>query len=79
MPTTELSEANPEGENILNLLVVSGLTASKGEGRRLVEQGGLSINGGKVTDPNLSISFDQLKEGIKVKKGKKVFHKIILK
>ena len=79
MPTTELSEINHEGENILNLLVLAGLTASKGEGRRLVEQGGLSVNGEKVSDPNLLISVEQLKEGIKVKKGKKVFHKIILK
>ena len=79
MPTTELNEVNPDGENILNLLVLAGLTASKGEGRRLVEQGGLSVNGEKVTDPNLLISAAQLKEGIKVKKGKKVFHKIILK
>ena len=79
MPTTELSDVNPDGENILNLLVLAGLTASKGEGRRLVEQGGLSVNGEKVTNPNLLISAAQLKEGIKVKKGKKVFHKIILK
>ena len=79
MPTTELEGVNPEGEGILNLLVLAGLTASKGEGRRLVEQGGLSVNGEKVTDPNLLISVEQLKEGIKVKKGKKVFHKIILK
>ncbi len=79
MPTTELNEVNPDGENILNLLLVAGLTASKGEGRRLVEQGGLSVNGEKVTDPNMVIPVDMLKEGIKVKKGKKVFHKIILK
>ena len=79
MPTTELESVNPEGEGILNLLVNAGLTASKGEGRRLVEQGGLSVNGEKVTDPNLIIGVDQLKEGIKVKKGKKVFHRIILK
>ena len=79
MPTTELNEANPDGEGILNLLLVAGLIPSKGEGRRLIEQGGLSVNGEKVTDPNMLISLDLLKEGIKVKKGKKVFHKIILK
>ena len=79
MPTTELSEVNEGGEGILNLLVVSGLTASRGEARRLVEQGGLSINGEKVSDVNLIITVEQLKEGIKIKKGKKVFHKIILK
>ena len=79
MPTTELDSVSEDGEGILNLLVAAGLVASKGEGRRLVEQGGLSVDGEKVTDPNLVISVAQLKEGIKVKKGKKVFHKIILK
>ena len=79
MPTTELESVNEGGEAILNLLVIAGLVASKGEGRRLVEQGGLSVNGEKVTDPSLIISIEQLKEGIKVKKGKKVFHKIVLK
>ena len=79
MPTTELDSVPAEGELLLNLLIQAGLTASKGEGRRLVEQGGLSVDGEKVTDPNLMISKAQLEEGIKVKKGKKVFHKIILK
>lgn len=79
MPTTELEEVGPDGEGILNLLVSASLVTSKGEGRRLVEQGGLSVNGEKVLDPNLIISREQLKEGIKVKKGKKVFHKIVLK
>ena len=79
MPTTELEQVNPEGEGILNLLLTAGLIPSKGEGRRLIEQGGLSVNGEKVNDPNLLISVDLLKEGIKIKKGKKVFHKIILK
>ena len=79
MPTTELESVSTEGELLLNLLIQAGLTASKGEGRRLVEQGGLSVNGEKVSDPNLMISKAQLEEGIKVKKGKKVFHKIILK
>ena len=79
MPTTELDSVPENGEGILNLLVLAGLVASKGEGRRLVEQGGLSVNGEKVTDPNLVVSVSSLKEGIKVKKGKKVFHKIVLK
>ena len=79
MPTTELDSVSEEGELLLNLLVQAGLTTSKGEGRRLVEQGGLSVNGEKVSDPNLLISKADLLEGIKVKKGKKVFHKIILK
>jgi len=79
MPTTELDSLEGEGELLLNLLMKAGLTASKGEGRRLVEQGRISLNGEKITDPNLVISREKLKEGIKIKKGKKIFHKIILK
>ena len=79
MPTTEFDSFPAEGDQLLNVLVKCGLTTSRGEGRRLIEQGGLSINGEKVTDPNIVITPDQLKEGIKIKKGKKVFHKAILK
>ena len=79
MPTTEFNSFPEEGDQLLNVLVKCGLTTSRGEGRRLIEQGGLSINGEKVTDPNLVVSLEMLKEGIKIKKGKKVFHKAILK
>ena len=79
MPTTEFDEFPAEGDQLLNVLVKCGLTASRGEGRRLIEQGGLTVNGEKVTDPNVVISLAQLKEGLKIKKGKKVFHKAILK
>ena len=79
MPTTELDSVEKEGELLLNLLIKANLTASKGEGRRLVEQGGISVDNEKVTDPNLVISLEKLKNGIKIKKGKKIFHKIILK
>ena len=79
MPTTEFDEFPAEGDQLLNILVKCGLTTSRGEGRRLIEQGGLTVNGEKVTDPNVVISLAQLKEGLKIKKGKKVFHKAILK
>ena len=80
MPTTELSEAElGEGIGILDLLVLTKLAASKGEGRRLIEQGGLSINGEKVTDFNLKIRKEDLADPIKIKKGKKAFHKVVLK
>ena len=79
MPTTELDAIEGNEEQLLNLLMKAGLTTSRGEGRRLIEQGGLSLNGEKVTDPNMSINVDALKEGIKIKKGKKIFHRIILK
>lgn len=78
MPTTKLDSIEGDNELLLNLLVKAGLTASKGEGRRLVEQGGITVDGNKVSDPNLTISKEQLSQGIKIKKGKKVFHKIIL-
>ena len=80
MPTTELSEAElGEGIGILDLLVLTKLAASKGEGRRLIEQGGLSINGEKVSDVNLKIRKEDLSDPIKIKKGKKAFHKVVLK
>lgn len=79
MPTTELESIEGEEEQLLNLLIKAGLTASRGEGRRLVEQGGISVDGEKISDPNCAISKEKLKEGIKIKKGKKIFHKIILK
>ena len=80
MPTTELSESElGEGLGILDLLVLTKLAASKGEGRRLIEQGGLSINGEKVSDVNLKIRKEDLSDPIKIKKGKKAFHKVVLK
>ena len=80
MPTTELSETElGDGIGILDLLVLTKLAASKGEGRRLIEQGGLSINGEKVSDVNLKIRKEDLSDPIKIKKGKKAFHKVVLK
>lgn len=79
MPTTEFDSFPEEGDQLLNVLMKCGLTPSRGEGRRLIEQGGLSLNGEKVSDPNIVITKEMLKEGIKIKKGKKVFHKAILK
>ena len=80
MPTTVLSAGDlTDGQvGILDLLVKAGLAASKGEGRRLVQQGGVSVNEAKVGDIAASFTEDQLKEGLVVKKGKKVFHKISL-
>lgn len=79
MPATEL-DINLQGEVIsaTELLVACGLAASKGEGRRLIEQGGLSINDVKVTDFNATFALSEL-DGVIIKKGKKVFHKVIVK
>ena len=79
MPTTELDNVPEEGIQLLDAMVIAKLITSKGEGRRLVEQGGVSVNGEKVTDVYYVLSKEALKEGVKVKKGKKVFHKLTLK
>ena len=80
MPTTELSkEEMGEEIGLLDLLVLTKLAASKGEARRLIDQGGISINGEKVSDVNLRLKQADLAEPIKIKKGKKAFHKVILK
>ena len=77
MPTTEIELENDIG--LLDLLVLTKLAASKGEARRLIDQGGISLNGNKISDVNLRITKDDLKEPIKIKKGKKAFHKVVLK
>ena len=79
MPTTELESISDEGIALLDAMVIAKLIASKGEGRRLIEQGGVSVNGEKVSDVYMTLSKDALKDGVKIKKGKKIFHKIILK
>ena len=80
MPTTCLccEQVPEEGVNIIDLLVCCGLVKSKGEGRRLIEQGGVSLNGEKVTSFGALVSREQLCAGVKIKKGKKVFHKAVL-
>ena len=64
---------------ILTLMVKAGLAASNGEARRLVVQGGVLVDGEKVAAPTVSFTAEQLSKGIVIKKGKKVFHKAILK
>ena len=78
MPTTELEDVG-EGIQLLDAMIVAKLITSKGEGRRLIEQGGVSVNGEKVSDVYLLLTKEQLKKGVKIKKGKKIFHKLILK
>ncbi len=79
MPTTTLADEDfVDGKiDILEALVKTGITKSRGEGRRLVQQGGVSVDDNKVTDIGLSFTQDDLKaNAVIVKKGKKVFHKI---
>ena len=80
MPTTCLCcQQVPEGGvDILSLLVCCELAKSRGEARRLIEQGGIAVNGEKVTDTYFTLSREQLCAGVKIKKGKKIFHKALL-
>ena len=81
MPTTELtvSQIPAEGMSIIDLLMAAELTSSKGEARRLIQQGGIAVNDVKVTDFAAVVMADELMKGIVIKKGKKVYHKIIAK
>lgn len=82
MPTAELAleELSHGGIDILTLLTKSGLVPSKSEARRAVEQGGVAVNGEKVSDLRIVLEKEAfLGEGMVLKKGKKNFRKIVLK
>ncbi len=80
MPTTTLTDDDfTDGKiGLLDLLVIAGLAPSKGEGRRLVQQGGVSVDDEKISDVSLQIEKEKIANGIIIKKGKKVFHKVTL-
>ena len=80
MPTTEIAaDKLTDGKiGILNLMVVCKLAGSNGEARRLVQQGGVFINDEKVPDHTFAVTEEMLKDGVKIRKGKKVFHKAIM-
>lgn len=80
MPCTALDASLlQEGAiGVLDLLVAAKLASSKGEGRRLIQQGGIAIDGEKVTDPTQMVAQEALRAGIVLKKGKKVYHKVTL-
>ena len=81
VPTTELSDADFEDGsiNVLSLLVRTGLCASRGEARRLVQQGGVVVNDEKVTSIDAMFQQEQFtSEGLMIRKGKKVFHKALV-
>ncbi len=81
MPTTELTtDSFGDGEiGIMNLLVACGLAPSKGEARRLVQQGGVSVGDEKITDIDRKFGCELfLGDGLVIKKGKKVFHRAVM-
>lgn len=81
MPTTEIgADTLTNGEvGIMDLMVLCKLTASKSEARRLVQQGGVFVNDAKVDTIDYKVTEDMLKEGVKIRKGKKTFHKAVYK
>lgn len=78
MPTTQIAKSDlPKG--LLILMTETGLTKSNGEARRIIKQGGVSINDEKVADPSTEVTEDLFEDGrIIIKKGKKNFHKVEL-
>jgi tyrosyl-tRNA synthetase len=80
MPSTEITEKTfEENAKVIDLLMICGLTSSRGEGRRLIAGGGVSIDGEKVKDPFKELKIEDFTNGeITIKKGKKVFHKVKL-
>ncbi|HJA36245.1 MAG TPA: tyrosine--tRNA ligase [Firmicutes bacterium] len=80
VPTTQLTEGDlTEGSiGLLDLMVKCGLAPSKGEARRLVQQGGVLVNNEKVTDATVRYTAQQLSEELMIKKGKKTFHRVTL-
>ena len=79
MPTTELTDVPDDGMGIIDLMIACGLAASRGEARRLIQQGGVQVDGEKVSDIDFKVAKEALQAGAKLRKGKKVFHKAILK
>ena len=80
VPTTTLTDANftDGGIVITDLLIVCGLCPSKGEAKRLIQQGGVAVNDQKITDPFAVVGADAFAEGFAmIKKGKKTYHKAV--
>lgn len=79
MPTTTLTDADFENGaiTVIDAMVKAGLVKSKGEARRLITQGGVSVNDNKVSSIDEVITMDDAAKGAVIKKGKKIFHKIV--
>lgn len=80
MPSTALdAELVKDGAvGLLAAMVAAGLCGSNREARQLVQQGGVLVDGEKVTDPKAVLTVDTLNKGVVIKKGKKVYHKVTL-
>ena len=80
MPSTKLDAelVKDGGVGLLAAMVAAGLCGSNREARQLVQQGGVLVDGEKVTDPKAVLTVDVLNKGVVIKKGKKVYHKVVL-
>ena len=80
MPSTKLDAelVKEGGVGLLAAMVAAGLCGSNREARQLVQQGGVLVDGEKVTDPKAVLTVDALNKGVVIKKGKKVYHKVVL-
>lgn len=82
IPTTDMEAGifGGEGKGLVSLLTELKLAESNGDARRTIEQGGVSVNGEKVTDTRKAIVIDDFDEGtLLIQKGKKKFHKVVIK
>ncbi len=81
MPTAELSDEDfSDGEiDLISLLVKTGLVPTRSEGRRAIEQGGVTVDGEKQTDVKAQIPREKFEEGLVVRRGKKNFRKVSVK
>ena len=80
MPSTVLDAGLVKDGSVglLAAMVAAGLCVSNREARQLVQQGGVLVDGEKVTDPKTALSEEALRNGVVIKKGKKVYHKVML-
>ncbi|MBQ9951896.1 MAG: tyrosine--tRNA ligase [Clostridia bacterium] len=79
IPTTEISAADLASDaRLISWMTKVGMTKSNGEARKAVQQGGVSVNDVKITDPDYALTAEALTEGVVVKKGKKTFHRLSL-
>ena len=81
MPTTEIFDADlQDGKiSIIDLVIKCGFSSSRGEAKRLIQQGGISVNDETVSDLGKFFTKEDLENGLKIKKGKKHFHKAVYK
>ena len=80
MPSTQLDESllHDGKAGLLSVMVAAKLCSSNREARQLIQQGGVLVDGEKVTDPTFALAAEQLQKGVVIKKGKKVYHKVML-